>query len=228
MMNKKILFAIALLLAAGVALSGCTQKKEEKTSIKNISIENDIITIAGLQGTEKLVIEGGRIGIDTVPITARYSCSNAKDGGDGNYTASIESSKLDELEQFIILNPSSQGACTDTGGITVSMEYFDGNKIERSYHCPDAETVQGIEDYLKEFSGGIDCFSKSECLNDFDCIADGCSSEICRSTSSEPVSTICIWRPEFDCLKFSDCSCIQGKCAWKQNPSYLECLNKLK
>ncbi|MEW6294670.1 MAG: eight-cysteine-cluster domain-containing protein [Candidatus Diapherotrites archaeon] len=227
-MHKKILFAVALLLAVGIALSGCTQKKEEKISVKRISIENGIITIAGLQGTEKLVIEGGKTGIDTGPIIAKYSCSNAKDGRDGNYTAAIEGSELSELEQFILSHPSSEGFCTDTGGITVSMEYFDENIIERSYHCPDMNAVQGIEDYLKEFSGGVNCFEKSECVADADCVADGCSGEICRVKNSDPVFTTCMWKPEFDCLKFSACSCIEGKCAWKHNPTYLECLNKIK
>ncbi len=53
------------------------------------------------------------------------------------------------------------------------------------------------------------------CVTDFDCVRDGCSGQVCRSTHEEPVFTTCEWRECYDAQKYGvRCKCIDGKCKW--------------
>jgi Cys-rich repeat protein len=58
---------------------------------------------------------------------------------------------------------------------------------------------------------------------DTTCVISGCSGEIC---ATEPLDSICIWLPEFECLPFSKCGPygLGGSCGWLQTPGYLQCL----
>ncbi|MBN2495852.1 MAG: hypothetical protein JXR96_14775 [Deltaproteobacteria bacterium] len=61
------------------------------------------------------------------------------------------------------------------------------------------------------------------------CIVTGCSGEIC---APYPVSSTCIWLPEYECLRFSSCEALytsegQMTCGWTQTPEYLACLARL-
>lgn len=60
------------------------------------------------------------------------------------------------------------------------------------------------------------------CSADSDCVEDGCSGQICRSTSEEGQTTTCEWR---DCYKNEaynmQCGCLEGKCQWFAKP--VEC-----
>ncbi len=60
-----------------------------------------------------------------------------------------------------------------------------------------------------------------ECAKDSDCIVSGCNNEICAKQS---YSSVCIARPEFECLKLTSCGCSNGRCGWKQNDAYAACL----
>ncbi len=54
-----------------------------------------------------------------------------------------------------------------------------------------------------------------ECSGDEDCVADGCSGQVCRSGFEEQIGTTCEW---FDCYNASKynvaCRCVDGKCQW--------------
>jgi Cys-rich repeat protein len=61
------------------------------------------------------------------------------------------------------------------------------------------------------------------------CIVTGCSGEIC---APYPVSSSCVWLPEYECLIYSSCEALttadgQQTCGWTQPPAYLECLEQL-
>ncbi|MEM4366932.1 MAG: eight-cysteine-cluster domain-containing protein [Candidatus Anstonellales archaeon] len=73
-----------------------------------------------------------------------------------------------------------------------------------------------------------ECISmiSSRCYSDSDCAIGGCSGELCGLKGEEMVST-CIYKPEYDCLKYSSCTCISGKCQWKRTGEYLDCLSSL-
>ena len=55
------------------------------------------------------------------------------------------------------------------------------------------------------------------------CMATGCSSEVC---ASQPVNTLCMYEPWFDCLKLSMCGNYgpDGACGWEMNDAFNECL----
>jgi Cys-rich repeat protein len=62
-----------------------------------------------------------------------------------------------------------------------------------------------------------------------DCIQTGCSGEIC---APYPVSSTCIWLPEYECLRYSRCELLmdaagQRTCGWFQTPEYLACLERV-
>lgn len=62
------------------------------------------------------------------------------------------------------------------------------------------------------------------CIKDKDCIVSGCSSEIC---ANKPLASVCIFKPEYACLKFSKCRCINFKCEWEKTKEYEECMKNI-
>ena len=74
---------------------------------------------------------------------------------------------------------------------------------------------------------GIVNIMTNGCSRDSNCAVAGCNSELCLEKSlAEETSTICEWKEEYDCYKLSECGCVNGKCAWKANDKFLECLDK--
>ena len=66
-----------------------------------------------------------------------------------------------------------------------------------------------------------------ECKTDSDCGTGGCSGEICgQKDKVKEIRTTCEFRSDYECLKFTSCLCIQGKCNFEENENYLGCLNK--
>ncbi|RME21886.1 MAG: hypothetical protein D6806_13875, partial [Deltaproteobacteria bacterium] len=58
------------------------------------------------------------------------------------------------------------------------------------------------------------------------CIVTGCSGQVC---APQPVNTTCEWRPEYECLGYSNCTIVQRDdgtvgCGWEQTPEFLECM----
>ena len=67
-----------------------------------------------------------------------------------------------------------------------------------------------------------------ECRSDSDCTAGGCSSQICGNKDKiKDVITTCEYKKEYECLKKTNCICIDNKCLWKENPDYLNCLKEM-
>ncbi len=64
-----------------------------------------------------------------------------------------------------------------------------------------------------------------ECHTDRDCATGGCSGEICGPKEKvKNIMSACVYKPEYACLKYTSCRCIQGKCQWEKTEEYLECL----
>ncbi|VVC72122.1 Uncharacterised protein [uncultured archaeon] len=60
-----------------------------------------------------------------------------------------------------------------------------------------------------------------ECSTDSDCMATGCSGQLCANRS---ISTTCEYRREYACYRLTSCGCSGGKCVWGSNPDFAECL----
>jgi len=70
--------------------------------------------------------------------------------------------------------------------------------------------VNGTIDEKQEFCGWS---TYGNCSSDSDCIASGCSGQVCQSIYEEPVVTTCEWRDCYNAEKYGlRCRCIEGKC----------------
>lgn len=64
-----------------------------------------------------------------------------------------------------------------------------------------------------------DCLTKSKF-----CMVGGCSGELCLEKTSA-ISSICLWKPEFQCYKTAKCEVqTNGKCGWTNTDSLKKCL----
>ena len=70
----------------------------------------------------------------------------------------------------------------------------------------------------------IGCKPDKLCFKDEDCVVSGCSGEIC---ANKPMASPCLWKPEYECLKYSECKCINFQCDWKNTTTYFECLQNV-
>ena len=63
------------------------------------------------------------------------------------------------------------------------------------------------------------------CARDADCMATGCSGQVCANASTV---TTCEFRPEYACYsQHARCGCMEGACAWSDADSQFEsCLNQ--
>ena len=68
----------------------------------------------------------------------------------------------------------------------------------------------------KEDLGGFCGLSTSGfCTADADCVTDGCSGQVCRSTSEEPVITTCEYRNCYNEDEYGlSCGCVNNGCKW--------------
>jgi eight-cysteine-cluster-containing protein len=68
--------------------------------------------------------------------------------------------------------------------------------------------------------------SDAECEIDSDCATGGCSGQVCLpKDKAQDLITTCEYKPEYDCLKLTSCSCIEGRCQFEQNQQYEDCLD---
>jgi eight-cysteine-cluster-containing protein len=59
--------------------------------------------------------------------------------------------------------------------------------------------------------------SGSACRADADCVAGGCSGQVCLAArDAGDVMTTCEWRDCYDAARFGvACGCVGGRCAWR-------------
>lgn len=60
------------------------------------------------------------------------------------------------------------------------------------------------------------------CEADSDCKISGCSGEIC---AEQEMTSICLYKPEFECYSLTNCKCVNGKCGWEQTKEFLDCVD---
>jgi len=59
--------------------------------------------------------------------------------------------------------------------------------------------------------------TKGQCSSDADCIAGGCSGQVCQSKSEEPAITTCEYRDCYNNQAYGVvCKCVNNKCQWKK------------
>ena len=57
--------------------------------------------------------------------------------------------------------------------------------------------------------------TKGVCSSDDDCIAGGCSGQVCQSKSDEQMFTTCEYRDCYDNEKYNlECKCVENECTW--------------
>ncbi len=68
----------------------------------------------------------------------------------------------------------------------------------------------------------------SQTKEDIQCAVGGCSSQVCGNADEvKDLITTCEFKEEYQCLKYSECKPIEGKCQWEQTAEYKECLASL-
>jgi eight-cysteine-cluster-containing protein len=69
----------------------------------------------------------------------------------------------------------------------------------------------------KDFCGWS---TEGACIYNSDCVAGGCSDQVCQSKDEGSVITTCEWKDCFKAEKYGlGCYCIRGKCQWSENAS---------
>jgi eight-cysteine-cluster-containing protein len=111
--------------------------------------------------------------------------------------------------------PDSMGVCAvcnDNG-----TPYMEGETFPSSDGCNTC-TCQ---------AGGLMACTKMACIDP--CVEAGCSGQLCESPRNAGIITTCEWRPEYECLQFTECGLNGrgGTCAWEQTREYRRCLNRL-
>ncbi len=61
------------------------------------------------------------------------------------------------------------------------------------------------------------------------CVISGCNNEICQDEDEKPVSSVCIYKPEYECYKLTTCKRQKdGKCGFTETEEFKDCLKKYK
>ncbi|MBU0586054.1 eight-cysteine-cluster domain-containing protein [Candidatus Micrarchaeota archaeon] len=66
-----------------------------------------------------------------------------------------------------------------------------------------------------------------ECHSDSDCSTAGCSNQLCVPNGMNGTITTCEYLGEYECLNYTTCGCVNGKCAWDNNSIYVECMMRI-
>ena len=84
------------------------------------------------------------------------------------------------------------------------------------------------EEQIKEKPVDIVDIKDTECSSDSDCATGGCSGQICGEKEKvKDIVTTCEYLPEYDCLRLTDCRCINDKCQWEENNAHKDCIKNI-
>ncbi|MDD5178145.1 MAG: eight-cysteine-cluster domain-containing protein [Candidatus Nanoarchaeia archaeon] len=71
--------------------------------------------------------------------------------------------------------------------------------------------------------------SGDQCTIKDDCAVAGCSNQLCvKSEEASGIITTCEFKPEYNCLKYTSCTCNNGYCKFEENEEYTSCMDKFK
>lgn len=135
-----------------------------------------------------------------------------------------------EHMDFCYINAGLQAGDPSVCGKVSPGEMRDACYIEFANLLGDGSFCEMITDAeIKEQCEGLNLTASAgdgECRVDADCARAGCSSQLCvPAASAADVVTTCEYLPEYACLAHTSCGCVDGTCAWRQTPDYLNCLN---
>ncbi|USH00045.1 eight-cysteine-cluster domain-containing protein [Thermococcus argininiproducens] len=87
--------------------------------------------------------------------------------------------------------------------------------------------VEGFTFKKKNLLVQINLSRGDECQNDSECATGGCSGEVCTTRDkAKEVITPCIYAEWYDCLRLTQCGCVNGFCTWKSNEEFEKCLRE--
>lgn len=69
----------------------------------------------------------------------------------------------------------------------------------------------------QDLGGFCGTSSLGSCSSDADCVAGGCSNQVCYGKNEPPSATTCEWTECYDAQKYNvSCGCVAQKCAWRK------------
>lgn len=76
---------------------------------------------------------------------------------------------------------------------------------------------------LESYPVQLKCPSKTKggCEADSDCKISGCNGEVC---AEQEMTSICLYKPEFECYSLINCKCLNGECGWEKTEEFSACL----
>ncbi len=101
--------------------------------------------------------------------------------------------------------------------LSISMDYindktFSNADYKKTYVQNIFNQIISTFKFIDEFCGTS---TNGSCVSDSDCIAGGCSGQLCQSKNDELFGTTCEWR---ECYRAKDyglfCKCVDKKCQW--------------
>lgn len=82
------------------------------------------------------------------------------------------------------------------------------NELDKSW-------IGDINRIIKNKEGFCGSSTNGKCSSDSDCLAGGCSGQVCQSKNEESIITTCEWRDCYSAKKYDlKCKCIDTKCQW--------------
>lgn len=158
--------------------------------------------------------EDGKCGAEIKPIRTNFDYGPTFNGSVGvpNPCASVNGEIVKVSDQYYILNITSKpipgvGSCIEcTGTIpwTANISGFYG-RVEVYYDnrlvFPDLKNFCGVD-------------TLGSCNSNNDCMASGCSAQICQSKFEKPLVTTCEWKSCYSQYYGAECGCVANKCQW--------------
>ncbi len=69
----------------------------------------------------------------------------------------------------------------------------------------------------EDFGGFCGSATRGDCVSDNDCVAGGCSGQICQGISEESIFTTCEWNECYNAAAYQVfCGCVSNKCEWRE------------
>ncbi|MFV1917644.1 MAG: hypothetical protein ACC618_04165, partial [Patescibacteria group bacterium] len=120
------------------------------------------------------------------------------------------------------------------GGIWVTINWdldgkayaiFDGTSV--TLEKVTRNTKQIFRQILSTFKFLDDNSETTQPFTGEGCVVGGCNGELCQDADEEPLASICIFRPEYECYKSASCKHrANSKCGWTQTEELKTCLSQ--
>ncbi len=214
MRRLSILTTIFFLLST-ICITGCEKGDKIMPSVddsqKGLAISLDIVTKDHPPGSVLMfqadISSKGNPG--SIVLLISYGIKDAKTGKRGHYeeeSRAIESS-LSILKEIDLPEYLQPGNYT----LNVSVKY-------------DNMTAEALANFIIPEEPGQSA-KEADCSSDSDCGTGGCSGQVCATAErARDIITTCEMKPEYECLSLTSCSCVEGKCIWKENDEFLSCM----